>query len=88
MASRRPDQDGSEYRSVLSCRYRHLRSAPLVCHRAGIDNNDRIESFFDNVSYQKGGAVLRMLRAWLTRRDHPAALQPRLRCGCHGILWY
>ena len=36
---------------------------------AGIDNNDRIESFFDGISYQKGGAVLRMLRAWLTRRD-------------------
>jgi hypothetical protein len=54
-------------------------------NRTGIDNNDRIESFFDNVSYQKGGAVLRMLRAWLTRRDERAAVQPRLRYECHYI---
>ena len=47
---------------------------------AGIDNNDHIESFFDGISYQKGGAVLRMLRAWLTRRDDRAGAQPRLRC--------
>ncbi len=45
---------------------------------AGIDNDDHIESFFDGISYQKGGAVLRMLRAWLTRRDDRGAVRPRL----------
>ena len=46
---------------------------------AGIDNNDRIESFFSDITYQKGGAVLRMLRAYLARRTATEQLQPRLR---------
>ncbi len=32
-----------------------------------MDTMDEIEALFDPVSYQKGGAVLRMLRAYLLR---------------------
>lgn len=32
-----------------------------------MDTVDEIEALFDPVSYQKGGAVLRMLRAYLLR---------------------
>ncbi len=43
---------------------------------AGVDRPDQIEALFDAVSYQKGAAVLRMLRAYLLR---DAAAPPLLR---------
>lgn len=44
--------------------------------RAGASAPDEIEALFDAVSYQKGAAVLRMLRAYLLR---DASAQPQLR---------
>jgi len=41
-----------------------------------VDRPDQIEALFDAVSYQKGAAVLRMLRAYLLR---DAAAPPLLR---------
>lgn len=35
---------------------------------AGVDSTGRIESFFDAISYQKGGSVIRMLRAFLNNQ--------------------
>lgn len=35
----------------------------------GINSTDQVESFFDPVMYEKGGGVLRMLRAWVNRRS-------------------
>ncbi|KAK9817285.1 hypothetical protein WJX72_012218 [[Myrmecia] bisecta] len=37
----------------------------------GIDASDSINALFDDISYNKGGAVLHMLRTYLTR-DHPS----------------
>lgn len=37
----------------------------------GIASPERIESYFDAVSYQKGAAVLRMLRAYMNRASLP-----------------
>ncbi|KAF8056455.1 aminopeptidase M1-D [Scenedesmus sp. PABB004] len=43
-------------------------SHPLTISRP-IESLDEIDNWFDGVSYEKGGAVLRMLRAWLNRGD-------------------
>ena len=32
---------------------------------AGVDSIGRVESFFDAISYQKGGSIVRMMRAFL-----------------------
>ena len=34
----------------------------------GVDSIGRVESFFDAISYQKGGSVIRMMRAYLNNR--------------------
>ncbi len=52
------------------------RPAYPVRRAAGVDRPDQIEALFDAVSYQKGAAVLRMLRAYLLR---DAAAPPLLR---------
>ena len=35
---------------------------------AGVDSIGRVESFFDAISYQKGGSIVRMMRAFLNNR--------------------
>ncbi len=52
------------------------RPAYPVRRAVGVDRPDQIEALFDAVSYQKGAAVLRMLRAYLLR---DAAAPPLLR---------
>ncbi|GAB4816290.1 hypothetical protein N2152v2_003336 [Parachlorella kessleri] len=42
-------------------------SHPLAVNASTINSTDAVESFFDAVSYEKGGAVLRMLRSWSNR---------------------
>ena len=37
-------------------------------YAAGVDSIGRVESFFDAISYQKGGSVIRMMRAYLNSR--------------------
>lgn len=51
------------------------RKAQLYCLRstqpsllAGVDSIGRVESFFDAISYQKGGSIIRMIRAFLNNR--------------------
>ena len=44
----------------------------------GVDSTGVIEYFFDGISYQKGGAVLHMIRAYLNR-DQLGANQYGLR---------
>ena len=34
----------------------------------GVDSTGRVESFFDAISYQKGGSIIRMMRAYLNNR--------------------
>ena len=41
-----------------------------------MDTDEKIEAMFDGISYDKGGSVLRMLRAYLERNTDP---QPLLR---------
>ena len=41
-----------------------------------MDTSEKIEAMFDPISYEKGGSVLRMLRAYLARE---ADKQPLLR---------
>jgi len=48
-------------------------SHPLTISRH-IQQLSEIDNWFDDVSYAKGGAVLRMLRAWLNRGQGPQAL--------------
>lgn len=43
-------------------------TAPL---HAAVTSDDMIESFFDPVVYEKGAALLRMLRAFLNRDASP-----------------
>ena len=50
------------------------RQSPLLA--AGMDTSEKIEAMFDPISYEKGGSVLRMLRAYLARN---ADKQPLLR---------
>ncbi|KAK2080839.1 hypothetical protein QBZ16_000693 [Prototheca wickerhamii] len=42
-------------------------SHPLSSPDATVQVSDAIEAQFDTISYQKGGALLRMLRAWVNR---------------------
>lgn len=46
-----------------SKRAAHAMSLPV----ASVNSTDRIESLFDPVEYERGGAVLRMLRAYINR---------------------
>lgn len=39
-------------------------------------STDQIEGFFDPVSYEKGGAVLRMLRSWVNREPSRIGSMP------------
>jgi hypothetical protein len=48
-------------------------SHPLTISRP-IQKLSEIDNWFDDVSYAKGGAVLRMIRAWLNRGQGPEAL--------------
>ena len=41
-----------------------------------MDTAERVEAMFDGISYDKGGSVLRMLRAYLNRLKDP---MPQLR---------
>ena len=36
-----------------------------------MDTAERVEAMFDGISYDKGGSVLRMLRAYLNRLQDP-----------------
>lgn len=36
-----------------------------------MDTAERVEAMFDGISYDKGGSVLRMLRAYLNRLRDP-----------------
>ena len=48
---------------------------------AGVDSTGRVESFFDSISYNKGGSILRMMRAFLNNRrigDEPYGLRRSL----------
>lgn len=59
-----------------------------VAANAGVDSVGRIESFFDAISYQKGGSVIRMLRAFLNNQrlsDEQYGLRRSLLqvCLCH-----
>ena len=52
-----------------------LRPPPPLCQGqlngvllAGVDSIGRVESFFDAISYQKGGSIVRMMRAFLNNR--------------------
>lgn len=42
---------------------------------AGVNTSERIESLFDSIEYNKGAAVLRMLRAWVNRGAGLGALE-------------
>ena len=44
---------------------------------AGMDTAERVEAMFDSISYDKGGSVLRMLRAYLNRVSDPKPLLRR-----------
>ena len=44
---------------------------------AGMDTAERVEAMFDDISYDKGGSVLRMLRAYLNRDADPKPLLRR-----------
>ncbi|KAL0050168.1 hypothetical protein WJX82_005668 [Trebouxia sp. C0006] len=47
----------------------------------GVDSTGRVESFFDSISYNKGGSILRMMRAFLNNRrigDEPYGLRRSL----------
>ena len=45
-----------------------MQESEPVDNVAGVDSTGRIESFFDAISYQKGGSVIRMLRAFLNNQ--------------------
>lgn len=54
--------------------------------RAGADTPDEIEALFDAVTYEKGAAVLRMVRAYLARDTAAPPLMRRLQSqvrACH-----
>ena len=60
---------------------RMVRSALQLCRsalsaslQAGVDSIGRVESFFDAISYQKGGSVIRMIRAFLN--NHRISAEP------------
>ena len=63
-------------RSINSCHTesrvasQHCADTPQpMCHSPpGVDSTGRVESFFDSISYNKGGSVLRMMRAYLNNR--------------------
>jgi len=42
-------------------------SHPLSSFEENIQGSDAIESLFDDISYEKGGSLLRMMRAWANR---------------------
>jgi hypothetical protein len=64
---------------LLTKRMDHFRTSPPPPpphpppspKSAAINSTDTVESFFDAVMYEKGGAVLRMLRAWASRQTPP-----------------
>lgn len=47
-------------------------SHPMSPPAASANSTDRIESLFDPVEYEKGGSLLRMLRAWVNRGNASA----------------
>lgn len=49
----------------------------MVILRAGMDTAEKVEGMFDSISYDKGGSVLRMLRAYLNRLTSPMPLLRR-----------
>lgn len=58
---------------------------------AGVDSVGRIESFFDAISYQKGGSVIRMLRAFLNNQrvgDEQYGLRRSLLQVCYLLLFF
>ena len=58
---------------------------------AGVDSVGRIESFFDAISYQKGGSVIRMLRAFLNNQrvgDEQYGLRRSLLQVCPFVVYY
>ena len=40
-----------------------------------VQHPDDVHEIFDNISYAKGSAVVRMLRAWLGEKEFQAGLQ-------------
>ena len=46
-------------------------------HFTGLDTAEKVEAMFDGIAYDKGGSVLRMLRAYLDRNMDPAPLLRR-----------
>lgn len=47
-------------------------SHPMSLDASTVLSTDRIESLFDPVEYERGGSVLRMLRAWINRGNASA----------------
>jgi len=45
-------------------------SHPMSLPAASINSTDSIEALFDPVEYEKGGSLLRMLRAWINRGNY------------------
>lgn len=44
-------------------------SHPMSSKADSVNSTDSIESLFDKVSYERGSAILRMLRAWLNKEE-------------------
>lgn len=49
---------------------------PPPSAKVGINSTDQVEGFFDPVMYEKGGAVLRMLRTWAAATQGAGANRP------------
>ena len=61
----------------MSCYLITARTVPNgLTSTAALDTAEKVESQFDGIAYDKGGSVLRMLRAYLDRDMNP---QPPLR---------
>uniref|UniRef100_A0A1D2A2H1 Alpha-aminoacylpeptide hydrolase n=1 Tax=Auxenochlorella protothecoides TaxID=3075 RepID=A0A1D2A2H1_AUXPR len=52
-----------------------LNSSHPLSIPQGVNTSERIESLFDSIEYNKGAAVLRMLRAWVNRGAGLGALE-------------
>ncbi|KAK9828032.1 hypothetical protein WJX81_003329 [Elliptochloris bilobata] len=60
-------------------------STHALSQLSGVDTSDEIEALFDAVTYQKGAAVLRMLRAYLTRNAAAPPLMRRSLSQAHAV---